>query len=202
MQLIPPADRVVVLVRDAQDQEFVMRAVHSRAKGAGEQPPVSRTVVRDVAERREAVLLADAGADHRYAGVASVALLRLRCVLCAPLIAWGEVIGVVEVSGQATDTARRILDLREVHRLEITAKLGRAAGNGHRVLEHLYEHPIVSVAEVKDLIGTTYPAANELVARMVDLDVLHEITGQARNRKFIYRNYIRLFSDAETEAGA
>jgi serine phosphatase RsbU (regulator of sigma subunit) len=99
LQLIPPADRVVVLVRDAQDEEFVMRAVHTRTKGAGEQPPVSRTVVRDVAARREAVLLADAGADHRYAGVASVALLRLRCVLCAPLIAWGEVIGVVEVSG-------------------------------------------------------------------------------------------------------
>jgi len=99
LQLIPPADRVVVLLRDAQDQEFVMRAVHSRAKGTGEEPPVSRTVVRDVAERREAVLLADAGADHRYAGVASVAMLKLRCVLCAPLIAWGEVIGVVEVSG-------------------------------------------------------------------------------------------------------
>ena len=109
--------------------------------------------------------------------------------------------GIVEVSGQATETARRILDLREAHRRAITANLGRAAGNGQRVLEHLYEHPIVSVAEVKSLIGTTYPAANDLVARMVDIDILHEFTGQARNRKFIYQSYIQLFSDAESETG-
>ena len=63
--------------------------------------------------------------------------------------------GVVEVSGQATATARRILALRETHRMAITANFGRAAGNGYRVLEHLYEHPILSVKDVQDLIGTT-----------------------------------------------
>lgn len=104
--------------------------------------------------------------------------------------------GVVEVSKQATDTARRILSLREEHRREITDQLGRAAGNGHRVLEHLYEHPIVSVGEVEDLIGTTYPAANDLVARMVEIGILQEITGQARNRKFRYEAYIQLFNDS------
>jgi Fic family protein len=109
--------------------------------------------------------------------------------------------GIVEVSGQATDTARRILDLREAHRRAITENLGRAAGNGHRVLEHLYEHPIVSVNEVQSLIATTYPAANDLVARMVDIDILREVTGQARNRKFIYQTYIQLFNDPESEAG-
>lgn len=110
--------------------------------------------------------------------------------------------GIVEVSGQATDTARRILDLREAHRRAITENLGRAAGNGHRVLEHLYEHPIVSVNEVQGLIATTYPAANDLVARLVDIDILREVTGQARNRKFIYQTYIQLFNDPEPEAGA
>jgi Fic family protein len=108
--------------------------------------------------------------------------------------------GVVEVSGQATDTARRILTLREEHRRAITESLGRAAGNGHRVLEHLYEHPIISVNEVQSLIGTTYPAANDLVGRMVDIGILREFTGQARNRKFIYQSYIQLFHDEEPEA--
>lgn len=107
--------------------------------------------------------------------------------------------GVVEVSEQATDTARRILKLREDHRLKITETMGRAAGNGHRVLEYLYEHPIVSVGEVKDLIGTTYPAANDLVARFVDSDILQEITGQSRNRRFSYQNFIRLFHEHADE---
>ena len=106
----------------------------------------------------------------------------------------------MEVSEQATDTARRILTLREEHRRAITENFGRAAGNGHRVLEHLYEHPIVSVKEVQDLIGTTYPAANDLVARMVDCGILREFTRRVRNRRFMHQRYIELFHDSETEA--
>jgi Fic family protein len=110
--------------------------------------------------------------------------------------------GIVEVSGQATDTARRILDLREAHRRAITDNFGRAAGNGHRVLERLYQHPIVSVKHVQGWVRTTYPAANDLVARMVSSGILHEYTGQARNQRFSYQSYIDLFHDTAPEAGA
>ncbi len=109
--------------------------------------------------------------------------------------------GVIEVSKQATETARRVLTLREEHRSIITGNFGRAAANGHRVLEHLYIHPIVSVSEVQELIGTTYPAANELVSRMVEHGILNEITGQVRNRKFTYQSYVNLFRDSESEPG-
>lgn len=102
--------------------------------------------------------------------------------------------GVVEVSNQATETAHAILQLREGHRNAITASLGRSAGNGHKLLEYLYRHPIISVKEAQDVIGTTFPAANEAIGRMVDLDILREITGQARNRKFMYQSYINLFT--------
>ena len=103
--------------------------------------------------------------------------------------------GVSEVSAQASDTARRILAQREAHRTLIAERLGRAAGSGHRVLEHLFERPIVSVNEVRDLIGFTYTAANQLVDRMVEIEILQEITGQARNRRFRYRSYIALFDE-------
>lgn len=108
--------------------------------------------------------------------------------------------GVIEVSKQATETARRVLTLREEHRSTITENFGRAAANGHRVLEHLYLHPIVSVVEVQELIGTTYPAANELVSRLEVHGILKEITGQVRNRKFTYQSYINLFRDGESES--
>jgi len=103
--------------------------------------------------------------------------------------------GVFEVSRQATNTARQILSLREQHRQIIINQLGRAAGNGHRVLEHLYQNPIVSVTDVQQLIGTTYPAANNLVTRIVKHGILQELTGQKRNRRFIYMDYISLFHD-------
>jgi len=103
--------------------------------------------------------------------------------------------GVFEVSQQATETARQILLLRERHRQIITDEFGRAAGNGYRVLEHLFQHPIVAATGVQELIQTSYPAANNLVTQFVTHGVLHEMTGQKRNRRFLYRDYIDLFHD-------
>ena len=110
--------------------------------------------------------------------------------------------GVAEVSKQATETARLILNLRESHRMAITEQFGRAAGNGHRVLENLYEHPIVSVDDVRKIIGTTYQAANELVSKFVSNRILEEITGHTRNRRFMYQSYIDLFRDETGETNS
>lgn len=110
--------------------------------------------------------------------------------------------GVAEVSAEATETARRILALREDHRMAITAKLGRAAGNGHRVLESLFDRPIVSVHDVQGVTGTTYAAANNLAARLTELGILAEITGYARNRRFRYEPYVRLFTGDTAEERA
>jgi Fic family protein len=107
--------------------------------------------------------------------------------------------GVTEVSVQAADTARRILLLREEHRSLIGDRLGRAAGNGHRILQHLYQHPIVSAKDVQNVIGTTFAAANQIVHRLVDIGVLSEITGQARHRRFRYEAYVRLFNDERSD---
>jgi Fic family protein len=108
--------------------------------------------------------------------------------------------GVAEVSVQATETARRILRLREQLRDGIIQHLGRAAGNGLKVLEHSFSQPIVSVNEVMDLTGITYPAANQLVHRLVKQGVLTEMTGRLRNRRFFVDKYVALFIDDTTEA--
>ena len=102
--------------------------------------------------------------------------------------------GVEEVSNEAIETSRRILSLREEHRASVTAHFGRAAGKGHLVLEQLYLRPIVSVADVREITGTTYAAANQLVARFVECGILMEITGFARNRLFRHEPYVRLFT--------
>jgi len=107
--------------------------------------------------------------------------------------------GVHEVSQEATDTARRILELRERHRQLITDELGRTAGKGHQLLEHLFESPIISVDEVKDLVDSSYPAANNLVRQFERLGVLQEMTGQKRNRRFVYGEYTALFNDEPGE---
>ena len=105
---------------------------------------------------------------------------------------------VDEVADEATRTARRIVELRERHRALVARETGRAAAGALVVLESLYSRPIVTVGEVARLTGTTSAAARQLVGRFEGAGVLREITGYARNRRFRYDEYIRIFSDDDT----
>jgi Fic family protein len=102
--------------------------------------------------------------------------------------------GVRDVARQATATARNIVALREKHRSLVVDHFGGSAGNALRVLEHLYEQPGVSVNTIKDTLKISFPNANNLVSRFVELELLFEVTGNYRNRVFVYRSYTELFS--------
>lgn len=105
--------------------------------------------------------------------------------------------GVETVGNDAAATVRRILELREAHRSAVADGLGRAAAGGLRLLEELYRWPVVDIPAIRNITGLGYPAANRLAARMAELGVLEEATGHKRNRIFLYRDYVRLFSDDE-----
>lgn len=109
--------------------------------------------------------------------------------------------GVTEVSREATQTAADILRMRETYRTRIADELGRAAGNGHRIMERLCDHPIVAVATVREWLEMTPAGANTLVNRLVEVGLLREITGYARNRRFRFDPYLRLFEEPEEGRG-
>lgn len=103
--------------------------------------------------------------------------------------------GVACISIEATEIARKIVDLRERHRSLITENFGRIAANGLKVLEKLYSVPIITVKDIIVLTGTSYPAANQLMNKFVANNMLSEITGHSRNRRFRYTDYIEIFSE-------
>ncbi|MAC10846.1 MAG: cell filamentation protein Fic [Sphingorhabdus sp.] len=102
--------------------------------------------------------------------------------------------GIAAVSNEATETAKAIVELRERHRHEIQESFGRAAGNGLKLLERLFQRPFVTVPQVSRMLDVTYPPANDLVARFVSAGILQEVTGQERYRVFRFGDYINLFS--------
>ena len=102
--------------------------------------------------------------------------------------------GINEVSQEATETARKIVAMREDHRKKIVDTFGRAAGNGLQILETLFERPIINVNEIAKQLNITFAAANNLVQRFSDAGILFELTGQQRYRLFSYEPYISLFS--------
>ena len=101
--------------------------------------------------------------------------------------------GVAQTAEEATSTARAILDLREEHRRAIQ---GQTTGvNGLRLLDLLFERPLVHVNLVKDSLGISFVTASRLVEQLKGLGVLEEITGRRRDRVFSYTPYVALVRD-------
>ncbi len=100
---------------------------------------------------------------------------------------------VVETAESGKRTFQRILALRqELDSLVVT--LGRRAENAHSLLLRLYQEPVVNVNQVAGWLDIKYYAANQLVGALVNLGVLQEVTGWQRNRMFVFRQYLDVFS--------
>ena len=100
--------------------------------------------------------------------------------------------GVDEVAKEATATARAIVALREADWAQVRSE-GLASTNLMRLLDLLFQQPIVTVPFVRDRLGVRYQTANELIERLVGKGILIETTGRKRNRRFAYRKYLDLF---------
>lgn len=100
--------------------------------------------------------------------------------------------GVADTAEEATRTAAAILAIREEHRA-LVADLGR---NATRLLDQLFDRPVVNVDWVKTTLSISWPTANKLVTQLAGRGVLNEVTGQRRNRLFRYAPYLALFTDA------
>ena len=100
--------------------------------------------------------------------------------------------GIYEVSQAATVTARAILSLREGHRQAIAQKMGGSAA-GLRLLDFLFEQPLISVRLVEQHLQCSYVTARKLVEQFVELDLVRETTGWQRNRRYRYEPYLALF---------
>ena len=105
--------------------------------------------------------------------------------------------GVAAVSSEATDTARRIVTLRENTRLEIGQRLGRRTGSALKLLDELFRTPMVNVRLVQTITGLSQPAANALANAMAEVGILEEITGGKTYRVFAFHRYLQLFDERE-----
>ncbi len=103
--------------------------------------------------------------------------------------------GVAETATEATETAVRILELREKHRKAI-----REHGLGAdalRLLDYLYQHPLTNVRAVARELDVAFATANKLVGRLEGLGLLTETTRGRRNRRYRYTAYVALFEEGE-----
>lgn len=102
--------------------------------------------------------------------------------------------GVQETAQASAQVFRDILALKERIEREVLPRFSaRRQDNAHRLIRHLYAQPVVDVKQVADMIGGTTNTASALINDFVARSVLVEVTGQRRNRLFIFRDYVSLF---------
>lgn len=102
--------------------------------------------------------------------------------------------GVEETARQSADVFRQILDLKERVEREVLPRFShRRQENAQALVRQLYARPIIDVKAVTQLLSTTPNTASSLIADLVTHGVLEEITGQRRNRLFLFRDYLALF---------
>ena len=103
-----------------------------------------------------------------------------------------------ETAENGKQTFQRILALRQDLERKIVT-LGRRSEKGRRLITYLYEHPAVTVHQVMELLNIQFNPAGNVIAALVDMGVLKEITGQKRNRVFLFEPYLKIFTDSESE---
>ena len=101
--------------------------------------------------------------------------------------------GVKEVSLEAADTARRIIELKS--RLAEKIYTDRKAGlSALRLLDLSFAMPLLDVPLVVSRLALSRQSATLLIDHFQSLGILHEITGKKRYRKFLFREYVELIA--------
>ena len=102
--------------------------------------------------------------------------------------------GVAQTSESAVATAERLLDLFAEDESKIQQQ-GRRAGSALRVHQALKERPIISLRDVTERTGLTLPTAGAGMQLLEDIGIAREITGQTRDRRYAYQQYIDILSE-------
>jgi cell filamentation protein, protein adenylyltransferase len=102
--------------------------------------------------------------------------------------------GVLETSTQATDAARRILEMFDADRRAIEA-LGRPASSALRVHQLLQTKPLITIPMAAQALGLSRPTIASSLVHLQQAGVVRETTGRQRGRAFVYDRYLTLLEE-------
>lgn len=103
-------------------------------------------------------------------------------------------LGMRESTALSIQVFKDILALKErIERKCMPTFHVRRQANAQTLMTSLYRAPVINIKMVTDLIKTQTNTAAALIDDFVKLGILRELTGQRRNRLFIFQDYVRLF---------
>jgi len=70
-------------------------------------------------------------------------------------------------------------------------RVGRS-GSPLRIVDSLFEKPVLSVTNAANIAGVTYPAAASAIAKLVEVGILSEMTSAIQPKRFIAREVVMI----------
>jgi len=102
--------------------------------------------------------------------------------------------GVKETATQASADAKRIITLLECDRNRI-ATIGKASKSATIIHGYLLKTPFLSITKAAKALKISVPTVTNTVQKLVEIGLLKELTGGARNRLFAYTNYLAILTE-------
>jgi serine phosphatase RsbU (regulator of sigma subunit) len=97
-KIFPQADRGFILLKDEQNNKLIPKAIKNRREQGDDSLKISRTIVKQVMENGQAMLLADASSDSQFNMSQSISDFRIRSIMCVPLKSQAELpMGIIQV---------------------------------------------------------------------------------------------------------
>jgi Fic family protein len=103
-------------------------------------------------------------------------------------------IGIEEVSNQSIDTLKNIFLLKEKIESEIH-QWKRRNNYAYQLLKFLFQHPVVKIKDVQSVTHLSKKAAGDLVKTFEEKNYISEMTGNTRNKIFLFKPYLDLFNN-------
>lgn len=100
---------------------------------------------------------------------------------------------VVETAKNGVDTFKQVLLLNDAMD-ELVVKFGRRSQKAKDFINFLYQRPLVSVTDIIEPLMISKQTANILVRNFVDNNILVEATGFQRNKVFVFKKYLDIYS--------
>ncbi|MCE5347109.1 MAG: Fic family protein [Bacteroidales bacterium] len=101
-------------------------------------------------------------------------------------------VGIIETANKCITTFDSILQLQKEVDLDIQ-KLGSRAANAQKIVNYLYQRPLINAEKVVEITGISYPSAYKIIDDLEKSGILREITGGRRKRKYLFKKYTDLF---------
>jgi Fic family protein len=101
--------------------------------------------------------------------------------------------GIAEISLEASSSAKEIIGLKD----KLTNELLRKKIGGIqaiKLLDMLFEKPLISVSDIVMQLKISRQTATQLVKKFSEINILNEVSGKKRYRKYLLADYIKIIA--------